>query len=57
MSNDKSILQFYQDFMEEVSIASDMETSGWTRDDFLTSIMLEYLEDALHDAIDKGFKA
>lgn len=38
--------QFYYDFMEEVSVASDMETSGWTKDDFLTSIMLEYLEEA-----------
>ena len=46
MANDKSMNQFYHDFMEEVSIASDMETSGWTKDDFLTSIMLEYLEEA-----------
>lgn len=46
MANDKSIDQFYYDFMEEVSVASDMETSGWTKDDFLTSIMLEYLEEA-----------
>ena len=44
MANDKSMDQFYYDFMEEVSVASDMETSGWTKDDFLTSIMLEYLE-------------
>lgn len=46
MSNDKSFNQFYQNFMEEVSVASDIETSGWTKDDFLTSIMLEYLEEA-----------
>ena len=46
MTNNKSLNQFYQDFMEEVVLASDMETSGWTRDDFLTSIMLEYLEEA-----------
>ena len=46
MANDKSLNQFYQDFMEEVLLASDMETSGWTKDDFLTSIMLEYLEEA-----------
>ena len=46
MSKDKSLNQFYLDFMEEVSMASAMETSGWTRDDFLTSIMLEYLEEA-----------
>ena len=46
MVNDKSLNQFYLDFMEEVQLASDMETSGWTKDDFLTSIMLEYLEEA-----------
>ena len=46
MANDKSFYQFYQGFMEEVLIASDIETSGWTKDDFLTSIMLEYLEEA-----------
>ena len=46
MANDKSFNQFYQSFMEEVLIASDLETSGWTKDDFLTSIMLEYLEEA-----------
>ena len=46
MANDKSLNQFYIDFMEEVSMASDMETSGWNKDDFLTSIMLEYLEEA-----------
>lgn len=46
MANDKSLNQFYQDFMEEVLVASDVETSGWTKDDFLTSIMLEYLEEA-----------
>lgn len=46
MANDKSLNQFYQDFMEEVLVTSNMETSGWTKDDFLTSIMLEYLEEA-----------
>ena len=46
MANDKSLNKFYRDFMEEVLVASDMETSGWTKDDFLTSIMLEYLEEA-----------
>ena len=46
MASDKSLNQFYQNFMEEVLIASDMETSGWNKDDFLTSIVLEYLEEA-----------
>lgn len=45
MALDKSFNQFYHNFMEEVSIASDLETNGWTKDDFLTSIMLEYLEE------------
>lgn len=46
MINYKNIDEFYKSFMEEVYIASDMETSGWSKDDFLTYIMLEYLEDA-----------
>lgn len=46
MGEDKSINQFYKTFMEEVLMAEDVETSGWTKDDFLTSIMLEYLEEA-----------
>lgn len=46
MANDKSIAQFFTDLMEEVNISSEMETSGWTKEDFLTSIMLEYLEEA-----------
>lgn len=31
--------------MEEVERASEMETSGWTKEDFFTSILLEYLEE------------
>lgn len=46
MATDKSMEQFYHDFMEEVSVAADMETSGWNTEDFLTSIILEYLEEA-----------
>ncbi len=46
MANDKSLEQFYQEFMEEVSMASDTEIVGWNQADFLTSIMLEYLEEA-----------
>lgn len=46
MNSDMSLEQFYTDFMEEVGINIDLETSGWTKEDFLTSIMLEYLEDA-----------
>jgi hypothetical protein len=32
--------------MEEVQLASGTETGGWTTEDFLTSVMLEYLEEA-----------
>lgn len=46
MNSDMSLEQFYTNFMEEVGINTDLETSGWTKEDFLTSIMLEYLEDA-----------
>ena len=46
MTKDKSLNQFYIDLMEEVEMASEAETIGWTKDDFLTSIMLEYLEEA-----------
>ena len=45
MANDKSLNQFYSDFMDEVDRASELETSGWAKEDFLTSIMLEYLEE------------
>ena len=46
MANDKSLNQFYSEFMEEVELAAGEKTSGWNKDDFLTSIMLEYLEEA-----------
>lgn len=46
MSNAQSLDSFYSSFMEEVQLASGTETSGWTTEDFLTSVMLEYLEEA-----------
>ncbi|MBO5167817.1 MAG: AIPR family protein [Phascolarctobacterium sp.] len=45
MADNQTMLNFYQNFMEEVLFAADKETSGWTTEDFLTSVMLEYLED------------
>ena len=59
MTNDKSLNNFYQNFMEEVLVASDMETSGWNKDDFLTSIMLEYLEETgeVNDSIMCPFRS
>lgn len=38
--------EFYKSFREQILCASDAKTSGWTTEDFLTSVMLEYLEDA-----------
>ena len=51
MADIQSMASFYRLFMEEVLIAEDRETSGWTTEDFLTSVMLEYLEDAAGDPI------
>lgn len=46
MANNQTLNEFYTSFREEVLCASDTETSGWTTEDFLTTVMLEYLEDA-----------
>ena len=46
MANDQTLNKFYNTFMEEVLCAADSDTSGWTTEDFLTSVMLEYLEEA-----------
>lgn len=42
----KSLDQFYSDFLEEVQVSVDSDLSGWNIEDFFTSIMLEYLEEA-----------
>ncbi len=46
MAKNQTLDEFYAQFREEVLCATDIETSGWTTDDFLTSVMLEYLEEA-----------
>ena len=46
MGKSQTLNDFYMNFREEVLCASDTETSGWNTDDFLTAVMLEYLEDA-----------
>lgn len=46
MPKRESLAEFYQSFQDEILFAADTETSGWTTDDFLTSVMLEYLEEA-----------
>lgn len=45
MNKHKSLIEFYENFREEVLFAADTETSGWTTEDFLTSVTLEYLEE------------
>lgn len=42
----KTIDQFYTDFLEEIQMSVDADLSGWNIEDFFTSIMLEYLEEA-----------
>ncbi len=46
MANNQTLKEFYRNFTEEIHCASDTETSGWTTDDFLMAVMLEYLEEA-----------
>ena len=46
MVRNQTLDDFYKNFHEEVLCASDTETSGWTTEDFLTTVMLEFLEDA-----------
>ncbi len=46
MKKDQTLDEFYSRFMEEILCAADADTSGWTTEDFLTNIMLEYLEEA-----------
>ena len=42
---DKTLEQFYKNCMEEISIAQEENLSGWQNEDFLTELMLEYLEE------------
>ena len=46
MAKNQTLDEFYKQFREEVLCATDTETSGWTTDDFLTAVMLEYMEEA-----------
>lgn len=46
MNNNPTLLEFYNIFKDEMLSACDRETSGWSAEDFLTLVMLEYLEDA-----------
>jgi hypothetical protein len=44
--NNISLAQFYLDFMEEVNLAADSQTIGWAKEDFFTTVALEYLSEA-----------
>ena len=46
MSEYKTLEDFYIAFREDVLCASDIDTSGWETEDFLTTVMLDYLEEA-----------
>ena len=44
--NNMTLDAFYNDFREQILLAADTETSGWESEDFLTTVMLDYLEEA-----------
>lgn len=46
MTMAKTMEQFYQTIREEVNLLAEQDTSGWENEDFLTSIYLDYLEEA-----------
>lgn len=46
MKNNQTLNEFYQSFTDEIQFSVNADTSGWTTEDFLTSVMLEYLEEA-----------
>ena len=46
MKKEITLDEFYQSFIEEVNDAQDTETYGWESQDFFTSIMMDYLEEA-----------
>jgi hypothetical protein len=45
-SNNLSLAQFYSDFIEEVNLAANSQSTGWEKEDFFTVVALEYLSDA-----------
>ena len=44
---DKTLDQFYKSCMEEIGVAQEENLSGWQNEDFLTELMLEYLEETV----------
>lgn len=45
-TNQQSMQEFYTELMDQIDLAKDTETFGWTDEDFFTSVFLEYLEEA-----------
>lgn len=41
-----TIERFYENLLDEISMASEAETYGWEAQDFFTAVVLEYLEES-----------
>ena len=46
MNKELTLEEFYHSFIEDVNDAQDTETYGWEPQDFFTSIIMDYLEEA-----------
>lgn len=44
--SEMTIERFYENLLEEISMASEAETYGWEAQDFFTAVVLEYLEES-----------
>lgn len=46
MNSEITLEEFYKSFLEDVNDAQDTDTYGWEPQDFFTSIIMDYLEEA-----------
>ena len=46
MGSTDTIEGFFERIREEIILSREVDTSGWSNEDFLTAVMLEYLEEA-----------
>ena len=44
--SEMTIEKFYENLLDEISMASEAETYGWEGQDFFTAVVLEYLEES-----------
>jgi len=44
--SEMTIERFYENLLDEISMASEAETYGWEGQDFFTAVVLEYLEES-----------